>query len=109
MKLNEFVRNVISDVLSGIKSGYDDMNISGVDSSGKAAERLIDFDVAVTVTDEKEDSIGAGAVVSVLGIGAKRVNTGQSITESRIRFSVPVLLPPIKTNAKQVDKPVRPV
>lgn len=53
----------------------------------------IDFDVAVTVSEGSESKGGIGIVVGAIGLGSQgRSEVGSSAT-SRIKFSVPIVLP----------------
>ena len=60
--------------------------------TGQLIDR-VEFDVAVTTTEGKQDKAGVGIFVGPIGLGAQ----GQSRTEdqsmSRVRFTVPVQYP----------------
>jgi hypothetical protein len=55
----------------------------------------VEFDVAVTAGETKKSGGGAGiSVVGLGGGGAHSTTEGQSSNVSRIKFSVPLTLPP---------------
>jgi len=53
----------------------------------------IEFDVAVTVTEGAERKGGIGVAAGIFAIGGQGKTETQSGTVSRIKFSVPVMLP----------------
>jgi hypothetical protein len=60
---------------------------------GTRVVQKVDFDIAVTV--DETDKANAGAKISVLsiGLGANVETSSKTGTNSRIRFSVPVVFP----------------
>lgn len=110
MEINEFVKSVLSQVVSGIREAQELEGVgpfivpSGIGGHHYAthprvaikanlSSTIIDFDIAVTAEASKGKSGGGG--LSVAGIGAKV--EGESSTKdtrvSRIQFAVPILLP----------------
>jgi len=59
----------------------------------------VEFDVAVTVSEEKSTS-EEGVVMGSISISPANSSTTQSSSISRIKFQVPILLP---TSGKQVE------
>jgi hypothetical protein len=55
--------------------------------------QLIQFDVAVTATEGKENKGGIGISIGNVGLGAARKEDVGSSALSRIQFSVPMVLP----------------
>ena len=53
----------------------------------------IEFDVAVTVTGGSEKKGGIGVFSGVFGVGGQASSNAASSSVSRIKFSVPVILP----------------
>jgi hypothetical protein len=113
MDLEHFIRDVLKGVMAGI---------AGVDSDAKQLRAIvnpprfqeacedyqigdkpklervaqihnIDFDVAVTV--ESADCSDAGARIAVMGVGVggKLEATNKNSSVSRVKFSLPVILP----------------
>lgn len=54
----------------------------------------IEFDVAVTFADTAQGQAGAGVFVAGLGIGAKGKSETSNSSVSRIKFNIPIALPP---------------
>lgn len=62
-------------------------------ADGKAGV-MIDFDVAVTVTEKAEKEGGAAiSVAGVFGLGGKASAASETSSISRIKFSVPIVYP----------------
>ena len=55
--------------------------------------QVVEFDIALTIAEDKQLKGTAGAVVAVLGLGYQAQTGDQKSTVSRIQFSVPVILP----------------
>jgi len=56
----------------------------------------IEFDVAVHVTEGTETKGGIGIVVGAIGLGAQGKSQAGNSSESRIRFTIPMVLPVAK-------------
>jgi len=54
---------------------------------------FVEFDMAVTATKDKETKGGIGVVAGVFTLGSVGKSDAASGSESRIKFSVPLLLP----------------
>lgn len=109
MKLSEFVQEVLSEVVAGIRAaqagdggafvvpggdgGHDYAKHPRLSSSARLKSTIVDFDIAVTVEDSSKG--GAGGGIKVFGIGAnlQGEQSSKDTTVSRIQFAVPVLLP----------------
>jgi hypothetical protein len=57
------------------------------------AVQKIEFDVAVTASAGKETKSGIGIMVSSITVGSQGKSESQNSSVSRIRFSVPMVLP----------------
>jgi hypothetical protein len=55
--------------------------------------QMIDFDIAVTVSEGKEAKAGIAVFGGMLGLGTQAKVEGANMSVSRIKFSVPVLFP----------------
>ncbi len=55
--------------------------------------RMVEFDVALTVSQSAAKGATGGALISVIGIKADAASSAQNTTVSRVRFSIPVVLP----------------
>ncbi|MFC7513574.1 hypothetical protein ACFQUU_01005 [Herbaspirillum sp. GCM10030257] len=109
MKLDEFIKEVLSEIVSGIRSaqevdggafivpggdgGHQYANHPRVSSSARLKSTIVDFDIALTV-EESSKSSGSGGV-KVVGIGAniQGESTLKDTKVSRIQFAIPILLP----------------
>ena len=110
MELDEFVKTVLENVLSGIREaqdvdgigpfvipsmigGHDYAKHPRVSIKAHLTSTIIDFDIAVTI--EESSTVSGEGGIKVAGIGAKM--EGDSSTKdtrvSRIQFAVPILLP----------------
>ena len=63
------------------------------DGGQDAPVMLVDFDVAVTASEGTETKGGMGIAVGTIVLGSQGKSDKGSSSESRIRFSVPLLLP----------------
>jgi hypothetical protein len=56
--------------------------------------RTVDFDVAVVAAEATQTGGKIGVLVSILGVGVSGESSDQKRSETRVRFSVPIALPP---------------
>ena len=126
MELREFVSATISDICNGIVDAQNKVKDIGAciapgmakdsivrDPNNAYTPQFLDFDIAVTITENSNNSSGhnAGANISVLGIclsiNGKNIDTKElsAIHVSRIKFSVPVLYPVAPAENRQSDVP----
>ena len=90
MMLNEFIKEALLDIKSGIEGANREI---GEDIFRlQENSNFIDFDIAVSVESKKQDSAEAkiGSIITVLGltIGGKFENIDSNITVSRIKFKI---------------------
>jgi len=114
MKLQEFVSETLKAIIAGVQEAQTYAESTGARVNPRlerdqnqtlkelhalgADGRLrritdIDFDVAVTSTDTSETQAGAGIFVAALGVGVKDKSDTSNSCVSRIKFSVPMVLP----------------
>ena len=111
MKLNEFVAETLKEIIDGIveaqkyysaKGGtVNSANISYstvegtqiVDRHSGQLGQMIEFDVAVTTMEGTETKGGIGVFVGAMGLGSQGKSDASNTSVSRIKFSVPILLP----------------
>jgi len=105
MTLQDFIRDSLLQISGGIQQARDkeqriaphiSVNPSR-DSVGLAPDGsvvyLVDFDVAVTVSEKSTDGLSGGiSVASVFKVEGKGGSTSEQSSISRVRFSVPVIL-----------------
>lgn len=59
----------------------------------KRVVQKIDFDVAVYAEDNKKTGVGAKISIASIGIGANGEEKTSNKSESRLKFSIPVIYP----------------
>jgi hypothetical protein len=112
MNLQEFVAESLSQIILGVKQAQSSVASTGAqvaplmrttidkDSIGQAEGNAgqpvytVDFDIAVMATEGKGTKGGIGVVVGSIGLGSQGQSESKNSHESRIRFKVPLLLPP---------------
>lgn len=57
------------------------------------AVHLIEFDVAVTATEGKENKGGIGVSIGTIGLGTTRKQDSEHTSVNRIQFGIPMVLP----------------
>ena len=100
MKLQDFVSETLKEIIAGVKDVKSFASSQGAEVNPSIGSRKnfslikdVEFDVAVTSTEESESKKGAGILVAGFGIGIKGKSDLLSSTVSRIKFSIPVILP----------------
>ncbi len=67
---------------------------------------LVDFDIAVTVTQSKETSGGGGiSVASILKAGVQKEGSTENQEVNRIKFSIPLVLPDDQKEREKLSVP----
>lgn len=114
MELRDFISSTLTQLIDGISNAQEyaqskgakinpvDKFSSNFDKMSRTEGKLelvhiIDFDVAVTVSENKQLQGGIGIVVPELSIGYQSSINNQKSAVSRIQFSIPVILPTQKT------------
>jgi len=103
MNLQEFVTETMTQIMAGVTAAkkvnpkiapeiHYDKNAPPIHRGARStAIFMVDFDVAVTVSDKTEAGGGAGlTVVSLFKAEGKRETTAEHSSISRIKFSVPI-------------------
>lgn len=109
MKLDEFVKEVLSQIISGVRQaqaleggayvvpdgdgGHDYANHPRVSSSARIKSTIVDFDIALTVEDSNKGGGGGGLKVFGFSANAQGEISSKDTTVSRVQFAVPLLLP----------------
>lgn len=112
MELKDFVSEALKQIVSGVKEAQIHAKEEGAlinphgfePMAGTAKENLlfyrghgygkeIEFDVALTTSERDQVEGGVGVLLSVFGAGVKGIDTIESATVSRVKFSVPIFLP----------------
>lgn len=123
MDLKDFVKESIVQISKGIEEAnteladseamvnpvYVQMHSTDAQGYGRTKERdpqfnnadskllqKVDFDVAVTVEAGQQGSAGAKLSIASIGIGADGKTESSNRSESRIKFTIPVVFPGFK-------------
>jgi hypothetical protein len=114
MKIHEFITESLKEVAEGVTQaqakanaivnpgrldevdqtapGRSDKFLIANKTMGRLAQ-VVDFDLAVTVSEESTREGGAGLMVVGIGLGIKGKKNISTSSVSRIKFSIPVVLP----------------
>lgn len=124
MELSEFVKQSLTQIVSGVKASQEEIRSQGgyvnpaifASSPGNASTThfgsvgdgqnvlLVDFDVAVTVTDTIEGGAGGKlSVASFFKVEAGGKGSTASEATSRIQFKVPLALPVDPITKQKLD------
>ncbi len=127
MELNEFIRLSLTEIVKGVKESQDTIRGQGgfsnpavfSSASGQASAThfgsvsdgqnvlLVDFDVALTVTDTSEaGASGKLSVASLFKIEGGGTTSSINETTSRIQFKVPLALPVDPETKTKLDREV---
>ncbi|MAM70022.1 MAG: hypothetical protein CMP91_02590 [Gammaproteobacteria bacterium] len=115
MELDEFVKSVLIQILSGVREAQKDEALGGlvvagkdgghdypknsrVSSSAQLKSTIIDFDVAISVETTDKASGSGGLKVAGIGAGIEGEISSKDTRVSRIQFGVPILLPKNERN-----------
>jgi len=110
MELKEFVSQSLLQIFEGVKQAQSQTsNTGGTIAANAVSSRpqhpsvigwhhnspliAIDFDVSVTTQDIAKDKAGLGIFVAAFAIGGQIGSESLNNQLSRLRFSVPVILP----------------
>lgn len=107
MELKQFITNTLNDIIDGIADSQAHareknavVNAASVNDreymkqySHKYHVHDIEFDIALTVTQEDKAKGGVGAIISVFSIGVVGEDNLTNSSVTRVKFSVPVLFP----------------
>jgi len=110
MELQEFITSALTQIVAGVaeaskitkkhggKAGS--MKLYGYVKDNKIMtdedERpvtTVEFDIALAEGNSKDPKGGIGVYLGAVGLGSKGASHGESSTHSRIKFTVPVILP----------------
>ena len=118
MDLKEFVSETLQQIVSGVEDAQNKLGNSGqvnpkiwmaqreqaakhkiLESSSGQWIHLVNFDVAVTVTEGKGTKGGIGLVIGPVTLGSAGESKVESASVSRIQFEVPIAYTPTTKNA----------
>jgi len=100
MELKEFVSGTLVEIIEGVKEAQSktmDRAKHGTyvnpGCQGANSTRPIEFDVAVTAVEGQKTKGGVGIFVGPVGLGSHGQSEVQNTSLSRIKFTVPIVLP----------------
>jgi len=112
MKLQEFITTALCEIINGVEEAKNitsstnslispDVKLPGNGASGDilvatadgGSASLVTFDVAITIEKGKGTSANIGVIGSILKLGAEGHSSYSDAFASRLRFSIPVVLP----------------
>ena len=111
MKLEDFVSASLTQIVNGVKNAQEHYAETGgsvnsanlrfrkaegtqlVDSATGQMAQMIEFDVAVSTSEGTGTKGKAGVFVGPVGLGAQGASESTNSSHSRIKFSVPIILP----------------
>jgi hypothetical protein len=110
MELREFVRSTLLEIVAGVTdaqkalaeedstavinapmSGH--INRPEYRGTGSRSLEMVEFDVALTVTETTDKGIGGRLSIAAASIGTQRGSSIENSEVSRVRFQVPIALP----------------
>ena len=109
MELKEFITRALSDIIDGVSEAQRlgkpkgaNINPIGIsfqrdgqwnNTSGPRLQE-VEFDVGLTRSENKEAEGKIGVLLGSVGLGSKGKTESEKVSVTRIRFTVPLLLPP---------------
>jgi hypothetical protein len=109
MELREFVRSTLLEIISGVSDAQKALaeegstavvnalasrqDIKRYSQRGTRLLEMVEFDVALTVTETTDKGIGGRLSIAAASIGSQRGTSIENSEVSRVRFQVPVVLP----------------
>jgi hypothetical protein len=111
MELKDFVSETLKQIFEGVKTAQifakehgGQISPKGISATASSTHpqmytprgelvQLIEFDVAVTTTEEDKAKGGIGVFVGAFGVGAQGESGSQNSAINRIQFKVPIVLP----------------
>ena len=106
IELRQFIGETLKQIALGVvdaQDALDNAEINPAEFAGNCNRMFsgrtgglvhdVEFDVAVTATDETTTKAGISVLIASVGLGAAGQSAASNQSVSRIRFSVPVVLP----------------
>lgn len=110
MNLQEFVRTALTEIVAGVAEAKEECKKHGAsvgsnavyghlkeaqivtDNDGKPVSR-VEFDIALAEAKATDPKSGIGVFLGAVGLGAQGTSPSESLSNSRIKFSVPIIFP----------------
>ena len=113
MELQDFIKIALTEIFAGVAEaskaakdhggsvgslrlyGYVKENKILTDEDGRPVA-TVEFDIALAEGSSKDTKGGIGVYLGAVGLGSQGASHGEASSHSRIKFSVPVILPDAK-------------
>jgi hypothetical protein len=108
MNLDDFVKNALIQIVAGVVEAQEEIRKRGAetgsirnygatqglrtDANGREIHK-VEFDVALAESSATDTKGGIGVFLGSVGLGSQGASHGESSSTSRIKFSVPLVLP----------------
>ncbi|WP_409525155.1 hypothetical protein [Nitrincola sp. MINF-07-Sa-05] len=113
MELQEFIKTAITEIVAGVAQASEltqahggkagSMRLYGCVKDNKVMTddndrpvTTVEFDIALAEASSKDTKGGIGVYLGAVGLGSQGASHGEASTHSRIKFTVPVVLPDAK-------------
>lgn len=109
MELRDFGRSTLLEIVAGVTDAQKALaqedstaviNAPGVGDkrleyrgTGSRSLEMVEFDVALTVTETSDKGIGGRLSIAAASVGTQRGASVENSEVSRVRFQVPIVLP----------------
>ena len=110
MELQEFIKTALTEIVDGVAAAREatlkHRSLVGtnraygftkeakiITDSSERTISTVEFDIALTQSDSKDTKGGIGVFLGSVGLGSQGASHGESSSRSRIKFSVPIVLP----------------
>jgi len=112
MDLKEFISETLSQIVSGVKGAQESAKRHGaeinpelfgnvqelakegiVQTNSGGSTTIVEFDVALTVTEGTGTKGGIGVFTGMVNLGSSGQSKSENISVSRVQFKVPLALP----------------
>jgi len=110
MNLQEFIKTALSEIIAGVADARTEGKKHGAsigshkvyghlkeariitDETGRPITN-VDFDIALSEASATDTKGGIGVFLGTVGLGSQGASHGESSSNSRIKFSVPIVFP----------------
>lgn len=113
MNLQEFIKMALTEIVAGVSEASQgaqehggsvgSMKLYGylkenhiLTNENSQPVTTVEFDIALAEANSKDTKGGIGVYLGAVGLGSQGASHGEASTHSRIKFSVPVILPSAK-------------
>ncbi|WP_449369842.1 hypothetical protein [Thiomonas sp.] len=110
MNLQEFIKTALAEIVAGVAEARTEGNKHGAtigsnrvyghlkeagiitDNNGRPVT-TVEFDIALAEANATDTKGGIGVFLGSVGLGSQGASHGESSSNSRIKFSVPIIFP----------------